>query len=181
MYALAARPRPRPRPSFPFRSRYADASVYCRTRKQLFTLTRDWRRRLHAELEKAFAEDQAFAEDLGLDPKKGFEVHALRRAARTTDDGRNVRHLIIALTQSRKVAATRDAPEVTMRGGSTLVIDLAATQVNYRIYKRVNSDARTARAQAFAAANAGDPVRRLLLGANDEPFAALHSFLDVEE
>jgi hypothetical protein len=60
-------------------------------------------------------------------------------------------------------------------------VDLAATEVNYRIYKRVSSDTRTARAQAFAAANERDPMRRLLLGANDEPFAALHSFLEVEE
>jgi subtilisin family serine protease len=161
--------------------RYADASVYCRTRKQLFELTRKWRARLHEELQKAFDEDQAFAEDLGLDPKKGFEVHALRRAARTTDDGRNMRHLIISLTQSRTVPATQDSPEFVMRGGSTLVVDLAATQVNYRIYKRVNSDGRTARAQAFAAANERDPMRRLLFGASDEPFAALHSFLEVEE
>jgi subtilisin family serine protease len=162
--------------------KYADASIYCRSREELFNLTRKWRATLHDKLKAAFKEDPEFAKDLGLDAKiASFEVHSIRRASRSADDGRPVRHLIIALTQSRKVAATKNTPAFIMRGGSTLVVDLGASQVNYRIFKNVNSEGRTARTAAFALANAGDPVRRLLLGEHDEPFAALHSFLDVDE
>jgi hypothetical protein len=161
---------------------YADKSVYCASREELFELTREWRRKLHRMLKNAFRTSPGFVKDLGLDPKiSTFEVHALRRASRTSDDGRNVRQLFVALTQVRTVPASGDRPAFEMRGGSTIVVDLASTEVLYRIYKNVNSVPRSARAAAFALVNAKDPVRALMLGANDEPFAALHSFLGAEE
>lgn len=161
---------------------YADKSVYCASRKELFELTREWRRRLHAMLKEAFKASPGFVKDLGLDPRiKTFEVHALRRASRTSDDGRNVRQLFVALTQARTVPASGSRPAFEMRGGATIVVDLASTEVLYRIYKNVNSQARNDRAAAFAVSNANDPVRRLILGASDEPFSALHSFLEAGE
>jgi hypothetical protein len=164
--------------------RYADASIYCGSRKNLFTLTREARRKLHGELTQTFKEDPEFARDLGLDASlDSFEVHGLHRASRTSQDGRPVPQLIVALTQSRMVPppdGTGGAGFI-MRGGSTLVVDLAARRVKYRIFKNVNSAAREARTAAFAAANAADPLRQLMFGNHDEPFAALHSLVEAEE
>ena len=78
---------------------------------------------------------------------------------------------------------TKDTPEHIFRGGSTLVVDLAAKtpEVRYRILKRIESPERRERTAKFIREVANDPLRALLF-AHDrkEPFAALHAFSDSQ-
>ena len=161
---------------------YADACFYLGDREALFNETRRTRRGLQRELAKAFAEVPAFARELGLDPEeKSFEVHALHRAMHVQPDGRHVPQVIVALTQTRKVAAVEadGTPAHLFRGGSTLVVDLSQPGVKYRIVKNVESGARQARTAAFLRDAAADPLRALFYGPEaKEPFAVLHALAD---
>jgi hypothetical protein len=157
--------------------RYADACIYVENRKDLFKLTRIQRGRLHEQLEIAFKTVPEFAKELGLDPSLGsFEVHALRRAMRTDDDGKTVPQVIVALTQTRKM---KGMPDHFFRGGSTLVVDLASDKIKYRIVKNINNGPRLDRTAAFIREADDDPLRALFFGSDrDEPFAALHALAD---
>jgi len=161
--------------------RYADACLYMKNRQQLFRET--WKRRLklHTQIARTFEVVPAFAEELGLDASRSFEVHELRRAGRATPDGNQVTQLIVALTQSEEVVKdNEDTPTFTFRGGSTLVIDLTVPEVKYRIVKNMDSESRRARTEAFVREVAADPVRSLFLAPNRrEPFAALHAIADT--
>src|SRR6267142_1672486 len=157
--------------------RYADSCIYLDDRETLFNETRDQRRKLHGSLRRAFAATPKFAAGLGIDPAARFEVHELRPALRVAPDGRRIPQVIVSLTQSTVIPRTKDTPAQTFRGGSTLVVDLAATEVRYRIGKNINSPTRRERTAAFMRDVANDPLRALLF-AHDrkEPFAALHAF-----
>jgi subtilase family protein len=160
---------------------YADECLYLEDRKELFERTRRERWELHDDLKLAFARLPTFADGLGLDPSvKSFEVHELRPAMRTTPDGRHIPHVIVALTQSRRIdPAKGDAPGNRFYGGSTLVVDLSVPTVKYRIVKNIDSAERMARTAEFARTNAADPLRALFLSAEQgEPFAALHQLAD---
>jgi subtilisin family serine protease len=160
--------------------RYADECNYLGDREALFQKTRSRRAGLHEELATAFKADPAFADRLGLDPTRPFEVHELRRAARVRADGRVVPQIITALTQARKIAVA-GAPEQVFRGGTTLVVDLAEPEIQYAIWKRVDSQEREQRTAAFIADAMRDPLRALLIAADrDEPFAALHALAEVK-
>ena len=114
-------------------------------------------------------------------------------------DGRYVPQVIVALTQSTRIEAAEDGtPGHVFRGGSTLVVNLSASEVKYReqaasgepaafvnlsiselkyrIRKKINSPQRKARTAAFVKDAAADPLRALFFAPNRrEPFAALHS------
>jgi hypothetical protein len=157
---------------------YADACFYAKQRKALFDATQEHRRRLRTHLQKAFREVPEFAREVGIEPRRTFEVHELRRAMRVSPSGRHVPQAVVALTQSLKVKADpkKGVPEHTFRGGSTLLVDLSEPQVTYRIVKRVASARRRARTAEFLAASEADPLRALFLARDaDEPFAALHA------
>ncbi len=166
---------------------YAEACIYLRDREELFTVTRNQRRKLHEQLTDTFRAMPAFAEELGLDPKQSFEVHELRRALRFTPDGRDVPQVIVALTQSHKVKE-EGTPDHFFRGGSTLVVDLSRHSVDavkYRIVKNIASPARRDRTAAFLRDAAADPLRALFFAPDSssqrerrEPFAALHALAD---
>jgi subtilisin family serine protease len=162
---------------------YADACTYFQTREELFEATRKHRRRLHAQLKKAFASTPAFAREVGIDPEiKSFEVHELRRAMRVSPDGTITPQLIVALTQSRRVreGRTEGAPEFRFRGGATLVVDLSTPGVKYRIVKNVTSEDREKRTANYLAHTVADPLRQLYFGPDSqEPFAALHSLVEA--
>jgi len=129
-------------------------------------------------LKSAFRSTPDFARHLGLDPGRSFEVHALRRAMRSSPEGRVAPQIVLALTQSRTVKADPEAgvPEHQFRGGSTVIIDLSPTpRVRYRIVKNVNSDTRPKRTAAFLGRVAADPLWTMALGLDGgERFAALH-------
>ena len=82
---------------------------YLQDRKQLFEVTRSYRRILHRQLRAAFKAVPAFARELGLDPGLGFEVHELRRAMRVTLDYKYIPQLVVVLTQSKLVKEDRHA------------------------------------------------------------------------
>jgi hypothetical protein len=114
-------------------------------------------------------------------------------------DGGYVPQVIVAMTQSIPIEAAEDGtPGHVFRGGSTLVVDLSASEVKfrehatsgepaafvnlsiselkYRIRKKINSPQRKARTAAFVKDAADDPLRALFFAPNRrEPFAALHS------
>ncbi|HVT15801.1 MAG TPA: S8 family serine peptidase [Thermoanaerobaculia bacterium] len=161
--------------------RYADECNYLANREALFSKTRTRRTALHAELVAAFAADPSFAERIGLDPRLPFEVHELRRAARVRADGRVAPQIITALTQVRQIAVAGAPTTQAFRGGTTLVVDLAEPEIQYAIWKRVDSQDREQQTAAFIADALRDPLRALLLAADrDEPFALLHGLADIE-
>jgi hypothetical protein len=167
--------------------RYADKCFYISDRKTLFDETRAQRETLHTAFEKAFAANPALAAHFGLDAKAApfkFEVHALRRSMRVGPDGQHVPQAILALTQTSAMQLTLpDGTQQTrmFRGGSTLIVNLSKPAVEYAIVKRVDSTTRQARTAAFLQEVLADPLRALLLGPNRaEPFAALHSLIDVD-
>lgn len=159
--------------------RYADDCLYIEGREDLFRRTRKHRILLHEQLEKAFREAPEFAAELGLDPKrKGFEVHALRRAVHRSPEGSQVPQVVLALTQSEPVEKD-GLPRYFFRGGSTLVVDLRDPVIRYRIYKNMDSPSRRRRTEEFVRGIHADPLRSLLFAHDhEEPFAALHALAD---
>ena len=158
--------------------RYADECLYQENRELLFTATRRQRRELHDRLVLAFKAVPAFAQELGLDPVRNFEVRELRSAMRVSPDGRHVPQVVVALTQSRLVNEdkNRGTPSYIFRGGTTLVVDLSLSEVKYRIVKNIKSESRQQRTAAFIREVTSDPLRALFFGQNGlEPFAVLHS------
>lgn len=164
---------------------YADTCFYLGERETLFKETRRQRQKLQKQLKAAFASVPEFAEELGLDPGRSFEVHALHRALRSRTDGSHVPQVVVALTQSKTVRASKKTgtPKHVFRGGSTLVVDLTAAAgddpfqaVKYRIVKHIGSTARQERTAAFFRDAASDPLRGLFTAPDaGEPFAALHA------
>ncbi|HET6765236.1 MAG TPA: S8 family serine peptidase [Longimicrobiaceae bacterium] len=160
--------------------RYAGACLYENDRATLFESTREERRALHGELVDAFKAVPAFAAELGLDPAEDVEVHALRSAMRVSPDGRHLPQVVVALVQTVTVPEDPGSgtPAYVFRGGSTLVVDLSAAEIKYRIVKKIGSETRRGRTAAFVREAAADPLRALFLTPRDEPFAALHALAD---
>ncbi len=157
---------------------HATACIYLRDREALFDATRAQRRSLHGQLAASFAESEEFCNWLGLVPKRSFEVHELRCALRSRPDGTTAPQIVIALTQSMRIKrnAKTGAPAHHFLGGSTLLVDLVAPRVSYRIVKRISSVDRQARTAAFVRQTAADPLRALFYSPDrKEPFAALHA------
>jgi hypothetical protein len=153
---------------------YADACFYVRDRERLFQMTRVWRGRLHDKLQAEFVADPELSKKLGLDPALAFEVHSLRRAARTTESGHAAPQVVVALTQSREVRIEGVGPR-RFHGGATLVVDLAAPSIQYAICKDVHSQSRLERTTDYFRAVAADPLASQQLGSGaGEPFALLH-------
>jgi hypothetical protein len=160
--------------------RYADRCFYLSDREDLFGATRKARETLHETLKKIFAATPDFATTLGLDPNLTFEIHELRRCIRIGPDGQHRPQIITALTQTRPLPVAGSAQPHIFRGGSTLVVDLAAPAIEYKITKRIDSETRQQRTAAFLQDAMADPLRALLLvPKRDEPFAALHLLADV--
>jgi hypothetical protein len=160
---------------------YAEAWIYLDNREKLFTETRKQRFELHQQLVQAFKALPAFARELGLDPGQRFEVHELRGAMRIGPDGEQIPQIIVALTQSRKIAEDKlgGTPSYIFRGGSTLIVDLLKPEVKYRIVKNISSETRQQSTAAFIREVAADPLRALFFSSSRrEPFAALHSLAD---
>jgi hypothetical protein len=161
--------------------RYSDLTMSLTDREALFGATRDHRRALHRRLSAAFREAPGFAQVLGIDPEERFEVHELRPAMRIAPSGRPAPQVVVALTQSRRIAedSERGTPAHTFRGGATLVVDLTTPRIAYAVFKRLASESRRERTAAFLAEVAADPLRALLLSSDRrEPFAVLHVLSD---
>jgi hypothetical protein len=159
---------------------YAEACTYIGNRKELFEKTRKRRAALHKELKKIFAKTPELMPKLGLERTRDFEVHKLRRAIRTTPDGRYLPQIIVALTQTREIRVEGSQRPQLFRGGSTLIVDLSKPAIQYKITKRVDNQERERHTREFLKMTEQDPLRALLLGQESaEPFAALHLLADV--
>jgi hypothetical protein len=123
--------------------------------------------------------DAAF---LGLDPRRGFEVHSARFALRPSPDGDIDAQVLIGVTQGISIPVDPARPrgdQMTFEGGSTIVGDLRRLKIRYAVRKNVASAARQARQQAFAASALESP-RLTYFGMDEapEPFAAMHRGLE---
>lgn len=158
---------------------YADRCTYISDRSELFELTRRTRGDVHRLLTAAFRSVPAFAEQLGIDRHREFSVEELRRASRVGPDGRQRPQLVVSVTQVREVQPAAGT-SFEFRGGCTLVVDLVALELVYCIRKRIDNAERQRRAEQFRREIDADPLRALFFSADRrEPFAALHSLLDI--
>jgi len=128
-----------------------------------------------------------------------LEVHSVRAARRTHQDGRTILDLVIEFVQRRRgylnaaKQAKADAlppganewdtpefkPDFTMRGGCTLLINGETGEIRYCILKSICSEGRLARQRDFASDTGGLSLRATYSmptpGAEiREPFAMLH-------
>ena len=129
-----------------------------------------------------------------------LEVHSVRAARRTHQDGRTILDLVVELVQRRRgyldaakqakaeaLAPGDDAwctpefqkPDFKMRGGCTLLINGETGEIRYCILKSICSDSRLARQREFASDAGGLSLRATystpVPGADiPEPFAMLH-------
>lgn len=166
---------------------YANACLYLDDRETLFTITRNRRRSLHRQLQPMLKAAPRLASQLGLDGGRPFQVRGLRPAIRNRSDGKPIPQIIVSLMQSKPVAADprTQTPAYTFRSGSTFVVDLLSSTINYQIVKRLpgrrgkGRGTRQARTADFARRVAADPLLGLLFASDrPEPFAALHSVID---
>jgi hypothetical protein len=162
------------------------------------------------EGEKALAIARALGLSLGNDApstvyrsKDGLpslEVHSVRAARRTHQDGRTILDLVVDLVQRRRgyLNAEKQAraealapgadewctpefqkPDFKMRGGCTLLINGETGEIRYCILKSICSEGRLARQRDFASDTGGLSLRATystpVPGAEiPEPFAMLH-------
>lgn len=158
---------------------YADSCTYISDRSVLFETTRRTRQNVHGLLTAAFRSVPAFADQLGIDRHSEFSVEELRRASRVGPDGRQRPQLLVSVTQVRQVQPA-DGASFEFRGGCNLVVDLVALEVVYCIRKRIDNADRQRRAEQFRREIDADPLRALFFSPDHpEPFAALHSLLDI--
>ena len=102
-----------------------------------------------------------------------IEIHSVRPARRVGPDGNIRSDLIVEITQSFRLS---DRPGVRLRGGCTLLIDLATAEVRYMVRKKVQSPDRLA-AQLTLAVDAPGGLRSNYFAskpAASEPFAVMH-------
>jgi hypothetical protein len=103
----------------------------------------------------------------------GIEVHSVRPAQRIGPDGQSRSDLVVEITQTFRPLPPDPA---RYRGGCTLLIDLEESKVRYLVRKKVASQWRLEKQQAFME-EAADSLRVNYFGpslAADEPFALLH-------
>jgi hypothetical protein len=102
-----------------------------------------------------------------------IEIHSVRPARRVGPDGNIRSDLIVEITQSFRPS---DRPGVRLRGGCTLLIDLATAEVRYMVRKKVQSPDRLASQLRLAADAAGELRANYFASksASSEPFAMMH-------
>jgi Subtilase family len=102
-----------------------------------------------------------------------IEIHSVRPARRVGPDGNIRSDLIVEITQSFRPS---DLPGVRLRGGCTLLIDLATAEVRYMVRKKVQSPDRLASQLRLAVDAAGELRANYFASrsASSEPFAMMH-------
>ena len=128
--------------------------------------------------------DEETREKLKLSPpqRKTFQVHTCRPVMRQNYmSGNSTKLLIITFLQKVYVplegtsyAGYLDEDQYTMRGGATLIIDLATYEIKYSIVKNIGSSSRLKTQLEFATDHPTDENESALLMQSKEPFAALH-------
>lgn len=152
------------------------------SREQAFHFTRELRRGFHAWLKQHLAngagpQDARF---LGLDPRRGIEVHALRIANRVGPDGDLLRQIIVEVLQEIDVPvdpADRGGRKMAVEGGCAIVADLDRLVIDYCIRKRATSRSRLNRQREYLTRFGIGSLRDTYFGtrAEREPIARLHA------
>lgn len=106
-----------------------------------------------------------------------FEVHHFRTAFRARPNGTIMDQLILSFTQKRTISLGKGKGDFQLRGGATLIIDLASLELRHCISYPIDDDGRVDEIRErmlFSLADAG-----VVKFQEQEPFAFLHSTLLV--
>jgi hypothetical protein len=167
--------------------RHIDRLRYKKTRKDIWTETRDIRQDLHGAIRNAVYKagilqrlaGLAFTDESippGVRVRSGepvFDVHSLREARRVRDDGRSLNQVFVTIIQ--KLTVEGESEPHTIRCGCTLVLDLDDLRITYVVTKSLFDSQRIKRIIAFKESGAGlASLAATYFGASNEPFAALH-------
>jgi len=176
-------------PLFQELRQYVDRLRYCKERNEIWTQLQMIRADVHGTITNHVSKADALGELTGLalhrsqqtsgvklnpggDPT--FEVHAFREARREREDGRVLNQAFVTILQKQNVEFENE--KLWMHCGCTLVLDLDESRVSYVIRKGLNDTERMRRTREFREDNENTgPLATTYFGAQDEPFAALHS------
>ncbi len=122
----------------------------------------------------------ALAEQLGLIPEHPIEVHSVRPARRTAEDGTFRTDLVAVVTQRREEPVDPAQPKgekLVFRGGCTLIIDTKKDHehIRYAIMKDFRSTSRLKSQRDCHRRRTGLAALYFSERAQAEPFAFLHS------
>lgn len=174
-------------------------------RRRAFKSAKENARALHQWMSTEL--DEGMARDLGLDFSRDahgkqtiFEVHSVRPARRSTDEGEPRMDIVAVITQKAQVAwdpSEKTIPPVErkhgsfwFRGGCTLILDRQydTDPIRYAVTRPVYSESRQDRQREYlikanGGPNAGysPPAQTTGAPANKEPFAAFHTGLGDRE
>ena len=153
-------------------------SQYAASRKDSFSVTNQWRWKLHGWLTQQFKEHPGFDRLFGLDlslPDAKFYVRALRRVERTTPQGRPLRQAVLQITQTHKLS--KDGVDAYVTGGASLIVNTAPPGISYVILKKIDHPGRQKDAMEAAVNLAENSLRSTYFGPEAslvEPFAVVH-------
>ena len=107
-----------------------------------------------------------------------FEVHQFRTAFRARPDGTLMNHVILILTQRRRIKLP-DGGSYEFRGGATLILDLDTMELRHCIRRPITDETRRAAYEAYMRDELPPAIREKFFshkkGADGfEPFAFLH-------
>lgn len=166
------------------RDKLHDLLETANTRRAYFDNSRKLGAALHQAIRTAFAEHLEFFSSGALrlrDPNLKFEVHQVNRVQRVGRDGVVLNQAVVAITQQREVPLCPDDPSsatFTLRGGSTIIIDLDTRRLVYAISKGIDDDARVQQQRRWRRHSTqqaqGTYTKRLPDDDSAEPFALLH-------
>ncbi|HVK80672.1 MAG TPA: hypothetical protein VM915_08655, partial [Verrucomicrobiae bacterium] len=129
---------------------------------------------------------------LALDPKTAppeierdkqglpkFEVHHFRTAFRARPDGTLMNHVILTLTQKRRMKLPDGEGSYDFRGGATLILDLDRMELRHCIARPITDEVRRAAYEAYICEELPAAIRMRFFGKEKdrgsfEPFAFLH-------
>jgi hypothetical protein len=156
------------------------ATQYKPTRREIFDLAQKFQQRMHTMLASKLNHEilgnfetvtglhLADAEWPDEEGRPRFEVHAVRPARRRGPNGEEINHVVLCITQSRRL--TVDGERVSLHGGCTLILDLDTLALRYAIGKPI---ADRQREHAYLEWLGEHPTAVALAGL-DEPIAYLH-------
>jgi len=108
-----------------------------------------------------------------------FEVHQFRKAFRARPDGTLLNHVILTLTQRRRIQFPDGSGVYDFRGGATLILDLDTMELRYCIRRPIDDEARRAAYEAYMREELPSSLRKKFFNREGgptgfEPFAFLH-------
>jgi hypothetical protein len=167
--------------------KFAEECRYTKSRRDLFEKTTKTRSVLKAWILSQLERAPEIAQQLGLvldADSPDIEIPSLRLSERVGPDGNLRPAVIIEVTQKRKVILDESTHSTAdMRGGATLVVDLAEPVLRYCIRKDILSRHRLERLRVFLQDQRQNQLRATYFGSSavKEPFAVLHRGLDIPQ